>query len=151
MVVAAGSTCSAPLGLTLPIAGCIVTVVAPETSQLKVADCPELIVSGVAVKELMTGWAASVDGGGGAGPSGAVMVMHPAAGLISTTSGSISKVKYHLYFFMLVLPPLFLEPLTRLVAVLELANYSIQLSGIQLKRLPKPETPSTKSEILNNI
>jgi hypothetical protein len=33
----------------------MVTLLAPETFQLSVTDCPELIISGLAVKELMTG------------------------------------------------------------------------------------------------
>ena len=50
-----GDSCSVPLEPTLPGTGCIVTAVASETSQFKVIESPSLIVSGLALKALMTG------------------------------------------------------------------------------------------------
>ena len=80
-----GETCSMPCAMplepALSIAGCIVIVVALETFQLKVADSLGVIVSGVAMKELMVGREkvgetflslVSVDGAGDGADSSAV-------------------------------------------------------------------------------
>src|SRR4030042_2056584 len=59
---ALGVSCSEPLGPDSPIAGSMVTVVAPETSQLSVVRSPWIMLVGLAVKELIVGFAAGAGG-----------------------------------------------------------------------------------------
>jgi hypothetical protein len=76
----------------------MVTAVAPETFQLNVVRCPELMLPGLVVKELIVG--------GAVGPSGVdagsclTMVMQPAVEPIKTTSDMAISVKYHLHFII---------------------------------------------------
>jgi hypothetical protein len=100
-MVAGGDSCSEPLEPTVPISGCTVIVVAPETSQLSVVRCPGLMLVGVVVKELIVGGTVGpcwVDAG--AAGSCLTMVMQPAVEPIKTTSDMAISVKYHLHFII---------------------------------------------------
>jgi len=54
-VVDAGVTARLPDKATPPISGCMPTEVAPVTFQVSVADCPNVIMDGLAVKLVITG------------------------------------------------------------------------------------------------
>ncbi len=82
MIVAAGETLLLPVAATVPTPPLMDTEVAPLTVQLSVELPPALILAGLAVKELMTGFeGAGCCGGGGAAPTVtvAVLVTGPAA------------------------------------------------------------------------
>jgi len=55
VVVAAGLTVILPLAATVPIPLSMLTLLAPTTFQLKVLNCPMLIVAGFAAKLRMVG------------------------------------------------------------------------------------------------
>jgi hypothetical protein len=63
-VVAAGKTIVSPEEAKVPNPGSIVTDVAFDTFQLKVAELPAVIPGGLTVKELTTGRPAGVGGDG---------------------------------------------------------------------------------------
>jgi hypothetical protein len=63
-VVDAGKTIVVPEEANVPTLGSIVTDVAFDTFQLKVAELPAVIPGGLAVKELTTGRTAGVGGNG---------------------------------------------------------------------------------------
>jgi hypothetical protein len=97
-VVAAGATALVPVKATLPIPWSILTMVAPETLQLRFDVSPTEILDGEALKETIDGcW------------PGVLKVIGPHAQ--PTTSSGISIPK-RIRFFIVHLPKKFIKTLT---------------------------------------